>query len=673
MTPERWRAVEHVLDGALDLAPDARPAFVARACGGDAELRREVERLLSACERVEERGEAENAGHADDAAGARHLLSRPAAEFAAPVLAGAAGRAARAAAGHAAAQPDVLATLRTALAERYTVEHELGRGGMAVVYLAGDVRHHRPVALKVVHPELAAAFGGSLGRSLGAQRFLREIAIAARLAHPHILPLHDSGEAAGLLYYVMPYVEGESLRARLARDGELPIAVVVGLLRDVAAALAYAHRQGVVHRDIKPENILLTKDGDAVVADFGVGKALAAAATASDSDDASSEPLTAMGFALGTPAYMAPEQAAADPHADHRADLYALGVVAYEMLTGAHPFPGRSAHALLAAHAAEAPEAVTKRRPGVPPALAALVMRCLEKRPADRPQRAEEVALARDALPTPGGGTEVMSGTSSRSVPRTMLAVLALVVVAAGAAWLSFGRRERTGAVASSRLLIAPFENLTGAPRFDHIGRIAADRLALMIAQGGSMDVVPSSIVLMALRDTTGGQAERLRRLAAATHAGLVVSGTVVLRGDSLTLQAQTTDVRTGKVAHTLDPATGPAADPIVAVDALGDHLLGALGSRQLPILPQDFRAPKHAAYQEFAKGFERFAVYGDFIGSRPFFERAIAIDSNYTRAYLLLLRQYLGARICARRLHGRSDRTAPARPERGRTPPARF
>ncbi|MEO5817271.1 MAG: BTAD domain-containing putative transcriptional regulator [Gemmatimonadaceae bacterium] len=262
---------------------------------------------------------------------------------------------------------------------------------------------------------------------------------------------------------------------------------------------------------------------------------------------------------------------------------------------------------------------------------------------------ADEAGPPRVAEPEVGA----MPQPAARRKPfsRTLFARGLFATVVALGAWLGFAHPWRPAAASPPRLLIAPFENLTGDDRLDHIGRMAADRLALAAAQVGSMDVVPSITVLMTMRDTTGGFADRLKRLSDATHASLLVSGTVVRRGDSLVLQAQVTDVRTGKAVVTLDPATGSAADPIAIVDALGDHLLGALGNRdkKLAILPEGTRAPKYAAYQEFAAGFERFVVHFDNMGSRPFFERAIAIDSNYTRAYQLLGRQYLNAGEFAR------------------------
>jgi len=275
-----------------------------------------------------------------------------------------------------------------ALADRYRLIRELGSGGMATVYLAEDPKHHRRVAVKVLRPELAA--------TLGAERFTREIDTAAQFQHPHILPLLDSGEAGGFLYYVMPYVEGESLRDRLAHQGELPIHDVVKILTEIADALAYAHAHGVVHRDIKPDNVLLS-GRHALVMDFGVAKALTAASGASD--------ITTAGVALGTPAYMAPEQAAADPHIDHRADIYATGVLGYELIAGKPPFTGSSAAEVLAAHVTQRPEPVAARRAACPPALAEIVMKCLEKRAADRWQTADELLAQLEPLATPSGGS----------------------------------------------------------------------------------------------------------------------------------------------------------------------------------------------------------------------------------------------------------------------------
>ncbi len=270
---------------------------------------------------------------------------------------------------------------------------------------------------QVLRPELAAA--------LGPERFLREIKIAAQLHHPHILPLHDSGEADGFLYYVMPYEEGQSLRQRLAKEGELPVTEAVRLLRVVVDALAHAHQHGVVHRDIKPDNVMLS-GRHALVTDFGIAQAV--------SEATGRQELTTAGVALGAPVYMAPEQAVADPHIDHRVDIYAVGALAYELLAGRPPFTGTTPQMVLSAHVTEAPESITKYRESVPPALAQLVMKCLEKKPADRWQSADDLLTQLEALATPSGGTVPVRGVSSALSKRRLqiaaVAGLLIVVVA---------------------------------------------------------------------------------------------------------------------------------------------------------------------------------------------------------------------------------------------------
>ena len=320
---------------------------------------------------------------------------------------------------------DALSRLTSALSDRYTIERELGAGGMATVYLAEDLKHERQVAVKVLRPELAAA--------LGAERFHQEIKIAANLHHPHILPLYDSGEAGGFLYYVMPYEEGQSLRDKLAKEGELPIAEAVRILRDVVDALSDAHEHGVVHRDIKPDNVLLTKH-HALVTDFGVAKAV--------SEATGRQQLTTEGVALGTPTYMAPEQAAADPHIDHRADIYAVGAVAYELLTGRPPFLGTTQQELLAAHVMQTPDPVTKYRESVPPALAELVMKCLEKKAADRWQTAEELLQELELLTTPPAGVTAPLRSSDELRRRSRRWGYAAVSIAALIAVVLVGQRS---------------------------------------------------------------------------------------------------------------------------------------------------------------------------------------------------------------------------------------
>ena len=262
--------------------------------------------------------------------------------------------------------PELLGRLQGARSDRYRIEREIGAGGMATVYLAQDLKHDRKVALKLMRPELSAV--------IGAERFLAEIKLTANLQHPHILPLFDSGEADSCLFYVMPFVEGESLRDRLSREKQLPVADAVRIATEVASALDYAHRHGVVHRDIKPENILL-HDGRALVADFGI--ALAAS-------KASGQRMTETGMSLGTPHYMSPEQAMGEREITARSDVYALGAMLYEMLTGDPPFTGSTAQAVVARVLTEAPRAMLPQRHTIPPHVEAAVRTALEKLPADR-------------------------------------------------------------------------------------------------------------------------------------------------------------------------------------------------------------------------------------------------------------------------------------------------
>src|SRR5215211_4853794 len=284
--------------------------------------------------------------------------------------------------------PDSGQDLSTALADRYRVEREIGRGGMAAVFLAHDVRHDRDVAIKVLHPDLAAA--------LGADRFLAEIKTTARLQHPHVLPLLDSGEANGVLFYVMPFVAGETLRARLDREHLLPIEDAMRIAREVGDALEYAHRMGVIHRDIKPENILL-QDGHALVADFGIALAVQQAGGAR---------MTQTGLSLGTPHYMSPEQAMGERTIDARSDQYALAAVVYEMLVGEAPFTGPTVQAILAKLMTERPSRIVTQRDRVPVHIETAVLRALEKIPADRWASVREFMDAlRDATLAPSIGT----------------------------------------------------------------------------------------------------------------------------------------------------------------------------------------------------------------------------------------------------------------------------
>ena len=511
------------------------------------------------------------------------------------------------------------------MGKTYTLVRELGGGGMSRVFLATELALDRPVVLKLLPPELASA--------VSTDRFRQEIRLAARLQHPHIVPLHSAGEADGLLFYTMPLIDGESLRARLARAGELPVREAVRLLRDVAAALAYAHEHGIVHRDIKPDNVLLT-GGEALVTDFGVAKALSAAATPESSG------LTSLGVALGTPAYMAPEQGAADPHIDHRADLYAWGCLAYECLTGQPPFVGRSPAALLAAHMAEAPEAIDRRRPALPPTLSTLVMRCLEKRPADRPQSAAELLPVLEAVATPSGGMEPTQAVralprGSRSVRRKVIwgavAAMALVGVA-----MAVGTRGSTAPAAldANLVAVAPFDAL--GPGLDLWREGFVDLLSRNLDGAGPLRTVSPTVVI----NRWAGRADPLSatELGRVTGAGLAVYGTLVGAGaDSVRLSASILNVGTGQTLGEVQ-LRGDARRMDALSDSLSVALLRELG-RSRPIAAvraATLRGTSLPALKTFLEG-ERYYRRGAYDSAAAAYKRTLAIDSTFVPALVHL------------------------------------
>ena len=376
--------------------------------------------------------------------------------------------------------PDLFESLRDALADRYAVERELGRGGMATVFLAEDRKHHRSVAIKVLHSELTAA--------LGAERFLREIEIAARLQHPHILPLYDSGAAAGFLYYVMPYVEGESLRDRLTREKQLPQDDALRIATEVAGALAYAHSRGVVHRDIKPENIMLS-GGAAVVADFGIARAVSAAGQ--------SRHLTETGTIIGTPAYMSPEQATGSNEIDGRSDQYSLACVVYEMLVGEPPFTGPTAQAVIARHSLDMVSPPSIVRSTIPDAVEGAVLRALAKVPADR---YPTTALFAEALNTPSAATGAhRRATLDRAVkrPRSALWRIAPVaaVVVALAAYLVIrsaraGRGTAAGGLDPRHVAVLYFEDLSAGKKLGYVADGLTEALIDALSQVPALTII---------------------------------------------------------------------------------------------------------------------------------------------------------------------------------------
>jgi len=415
--------------------------------------------------------------------------------------------------------PDLLDSLREALADRYAVERELGRGGMATVFLAQDLKHHRSVAIKVLHAELTAA--------LGPERFLREIEIAARLQHPHILPLYDSGAAAGFLYYVMPYVEGESLRDRLTREQQLPQDDALRIATEVAGALAYAHSHGVVHRDIKPENIMLS-GGTAVVADFGIAHAVSAAGDG--------QHLTQTGTIIGTPAYMSPEQATGSAEIDGRSDQYSLACVVYEMLVGEPPFTGPTAQAVLARHSLDMVSPPSIVRVTIPDAVEDAILRALAKTPADR---FPTTALFAEALqrPSPATGSmrRVTRGTPAPrrwlGMPPAVVAAFGVVVLAVTALvtrslWSGGGRSHAPagaeGELDARHVAVLYFDDLSRDSSLGYLTDGLTEALIDELAQVRTLDVISRNGV----GQYRGARVSR-DSIARALAAGTLVEGSV--------------------------------------------------------------------------------------------------------------------------------------------------
>jgi len=524
---------------------------------------------------------------------------------------------------------DSLDRLRAALANRYAVERELGRGGTAAVYLATDLRHNRFVALKVLHPELAAV--------LGPERFLREIQISAGLTHPHILPLLDSGDLDGTLFYVMPYVPGESLRERLNKEKQLPLVDALRIAREVADALSYAHAQGVVHRDIKPENILL-ESGHAVVADFGIARAL---------DAAGGERLTETGIAIGTPTYMSPEQATGSREMDGRSDLYSLGCVLYEMLAGVPPFSGPTAESLIHQHLAIEPPDVTRLRPAVPANVAVALMRALSKTPADR---FNPVALFAEAL-----GTQASSGVpSGPTFPATLpsrvlswrrmaalgtLAVVAVAAVAAGALVLRHvGSGTSTGEspeFSRTAIAVLPFQNLSDEGPYGYFAGGLHDVLLTQLAGVGSISLRGRTSVM-----GYAGTTKPIRVIAEELSVGSIVEGSVQVVGDRLRVVVQLIDAATDEhlwaeqYDRTLDDAFAVQSD-------IAQRIVMALGAALTEGEAKaiaDAPTENMEAYRLYLQGVEyrrRGGRLRDNIeAAQHFFERAVELDPGFVQAH---------------------------------------
>ncbi len=481
--------------------------------------------------------------------------------------------------------------MKTALADRYTVGGEVGSGGMAIVYLAEDLKHRRKVALKVLRPELTA--------ELGSDRFLREIELAASLTHPHILPLHDSGEANGFLYYVMPFVEGESLRDRLVRERQLPIDEALQITREVADALDYAHSENVVHRDIKPENIMVFR-GHAMVMDFGIGKALHAAGA---------EHLTQTGVAVGTPAYMSPEQAAGDRELDGRSDLYSLGCVLYEMLAGEQPFTGPTAQAIIAGHITEEAPSIVSKRGTVPDAIDQVLRKALAKTPADRFSTGTQFA-------------EALAPAVTKPVPH---------VSATAAA------RPQP---ADKSIAVLPFANMSADPENEYFSDGITEEIINALTQLPDLHVAARTSAF-----SFKGKSEDLRTVGEKLNVSTVLEGSVRKVGNRLRITAQLVNVCDGY--HLWSERYDREMDDVFAIQdeiatAIADRLkVTVVGDADDPLV----RPPTDNldAYDRYLKG--RFFLYqrvgASFQNALECFERARVLDPEFALAHAGLADAY--------------------------------
>lgn len=507
--------------------------------------------------------------------------------------------------------------------EQYQIERELGHGGQAVVYLATDARHNRKVALKVLRPELAAG--------MRAERFLREIATLSSLTHPNILPLLDSGRVGETLYFTMPYVQGESLRQLLGREGQLPVRDAIRIAREVAEALDHAHRHGVIHRDIKPENILIA-DGRPLVADFGIARALGQSR------------LTYSGLAIGSPMYMSPEQVAAEPSTDARSDVYSLGCVLYELLTGMPPFHGKTAEQVCAQHLGAPVPSMRIVRPLVSRALERVVCTALAKLPADRFRTSGEFA---NALQIAGEGLSTgkwWGGAFWSSLrARPWVTALATLVMLGGGLW-AINHEGASSVTMPRRVAVTPFANRTGLAEVDPIGLMMADWITTGLQRVRALEVVPTPIAAQAFRFarsssvSTSSARDPISVVAAETGAQLVISGAVYRNADRLIFRIEVTDARRGRMLVALEDIEAAADDPIPGVEEARARIMGWFAGqydeRISSEMAEGARPPIYQAYVAFSEGIDQY-VSNDFAQALPNFLRAYAMDSSFTAALL--------------------------------------
>jgi serine/threonine-protein kinase len=582
LLPKNWAELAPLVDAILDAPTARRAAMLAELTAGDPERRAALERLVADC------GLDEN------------FLNRPAAERFA----------------HLVGEPTDTPLTGT-VGGRYRIEREIGRGGMARVYLAHDIKHAREVAVKVIRAELAA--------SLGRERFLREIAIAARLRHPNIVPLYDSGDADGVLYFVMPYEEGQSLRQRLS-DGSLSIAESMSVLRDVARALAYAHEHGVVHRDVKPDNVMLS-GGATVVTDFGIAKAVSAAHAG-----ASASTLTQLGAGIGTPAYMSPEQAVGDPSTDHRADIYSFGCLAYELYTGKPPFHGMPAHQIIAAHVGTIPVPLHELSATVPDSVVRLVARCLEKNPDARPQTARELVAQLEGAQS--GTHEATARAPQRS--RRLVGALAVAgAVVLGGGSLLFARDRSARLAGNPTVAVMPLTS--GA---DSVQSELADGLSDEIGIALFKESGVRVISRLGVSKYRGQRDLNLAKIGRELGARFLVTGSLHEVGDRLKVLATLVDATDGSMVWS-DLYDHGRNDLSLVRDeiarSVGDALRKKFGTsgKTAPVARRSTHVPSPEAYRLYVLAQRALTRRGQSIRSSiEMFRRATEIDTLYADAF---------------------------------------
>jgi serine/threonine-protein kinase len=523
------------------------------------------------------------------------------------------------------------------LADRYAIERELGAGGMATVYLAQDLKHNRKVALKVLRMEVA--------QTLGADRFLREIEIAAKLRHPHILPLYDSGTAGDAFYYVMPLAEGESLRDRLDREKQLPVPDALKISREVADALAYAHSQGVVHRDIKPENILL-ESGHAVVADFGIARAIGSAAGTT---------LTEAGMAIGTPTYMSPEQAAGESEVDGRSDVYSLACVTYEMLAGQPPFTGPTVESVVRQHLTTDPRSVETIRTAVPPRIAQAVTQALAKVPSDRHTTAAEFGAAlettedRESMVRPAAARPRRAGAG-------LAAVAVILLAALGGWWVASrgGGGETLEIVQRDWVLVAAFDgsaDITERQMAREFVRNGLDQSSMVMSVPD--DDIRRGLALMERPDTTRVDATVARELAIRSAIRAVVTGQIDRVGNTYAVGLRVVDADSGTVILVEQAIAQTQDDLIPTVDATVHAIREGLGERRSAVRAtrelQEVMTPSFDAYRKWYEAAEALRR-GEQGQALELNREALAIDPEFAAARLAMLPLFMnfGARDSA-------------------------